>query len=229
MNHFMSSLTKFVISQIIVIPIFILILNVFFPVAGKLDRNLIEIWMTAQGDFYLQDHWALATLGHQYIKWILIFCMLLVFVKWILSFNLKQNSEYQWRCGYFFLMLLLPSILIGALKAHSVHACPWNMTLSTQDHFIWILDATAGHCFPGGHASAGFSLMAGYFVYRDRDIKLAHFYLIAGVVLGFAMGWAQMMRGAHFLSHNLWTGVIIWTVNVVSYLIYYSKLNPKQY
>ena len=259
----MSSLSKFAISQIIVIFMLVLILYVFFPVAGALDRHIIENWMTSQGEFYLREHWALATLGHEYVKWILIFCMLLVLLRWILSFNFKhsktklnknnesksnesktkeiktkhsktkqsqfkQNSENQWRSGYFFLMLLLPIILISVLKAHSVHACPWNMTLSVQDHFTWILNATAGHCFPGGHASAGFSILAGYFVYRDRDTKLAHFYLIAGIVLGFAMGWAQMMRGAHFLSHNLWTGVIIWTVNVVSYLIFYSKLNPKR-
>lgn len=233
----MSFLSKFAMYQLIIISMLAVVLYVFFPIAGALDRNIIENWMTSQGNFYLREHWALVTLGHQYVKWILIFCMLLVLLRWIVSFNFKQsrtkqsqsNQKYgnQWRSGYFFLMLLLPIMLIGILKAHSVHACPWNMTLNTQDHFIWILDAKAGHCFPGGHSSAGFSIMAGYFLYRDRDKKLAHFYFIAGIVLGFAMGWAQMMRGAHFLSHNLWTGLIIWTVNVISYLIFYSKLNPK--
>ena len=65
--------------------------------------------------------------------------------------------------------------------------------------------------------------MAGFFVFRLSQPKRAYFFLIAGVILGFAMGWAQMMRGAHFLSHNLWTGWIIWFVNVIVYLFYYRK------
>ncbi len=42
--------------------------------------------------------------------------------------------------------------------------------------------------------------MAGYFVYRISNRKRAYFLLIAAVILGLTMGWAQMMRGAHFLK-----------------------------
>ncbi|EMU16832.1 hypothetical protein ABNIH16_20160, partial [Acinetobacter baumannii ABNIH16] len=40
-----------------------------------------------------------------------------------------------------------------------------------------------------------------------------------GILLGFMMGWAQMMRGAHFLSHNLWTGWVVWAINILFYAI----------
>lgn len=226
MRCLMSSLSKFIWIQTIVIPLFALILYFIFPVAGNLDRSLIEHWMTPQGEFYLKGHWALAALGHQYVKWILIFCAVLVLGQFILSIKLKQSSMDRWRYGYFFVLLLIPGMLIGLLKSHAAHACPWDMTVNHATYFTWIFNATAGHCFPGGHASAGFSIMAGYFIYRDRNLTRAHFYLIAGIVLGFAMGWTQMMRGAHFLSHNLWTGLIIWTVNVMAYLLFYRKLNP---
>ena len=66
--------------------------------------------------------------------------------------------------------------------------------------------------------------MAGYFVYRMSNPKRAYFFLIAAVILGLAMGWAQMMRGAHFLSHNLWTGWIIWCLNVIGYALFSHKL-----
>ncbi len=52
--------------------------------------------------------------------------------------------------------------------------------------------------------------------------KRAYFFLVSGCILGFAMGWAQMMRGAHFLSHNLWTAWVIWLVNVVFYFFNYK-------
>ena len=37
------------------------------------------------------------------------------------------------------------------------------------------------------------------------------------------MGWAQMMRGTHFLSHNLWTAWVIWLVNVLAYALCYKQ------
>ncbi len=37
------------------------------------------------------------------------------------------------------------------------------------------------------------------------------------------MGWAQMMRGAHFLSHTLWTGWIIWGLNVMAYALFADR------
>ena len=70
--------------------------------------------------------------------------------------------------------------------------------------------------------------MAGYFVFRQSNQKRAYFFLFSGVILGFAMGWAQMMRGAHFLSHNLWTAWIIWLINVIFYLLYDKKFNLVQ-
>ncbi|MBV6618996.1 phosphatase PAP2 family protein, partial [Acinetobacter baumannii] len=100
------------------------------------------------------------------------------------------------------------------------HACPWNMVHpNTLGSYIWDFSAKHGHCFPGGHASAGFILMTGYFVYRLEQPKRAYFYLFSGILLGFMMGWAQMMRGAHFLSHNLWTGWVVWAINILFYAI----------
>ena len=61
--------------------------------------------------------------------------------------------------------------------------------------------------------------MTGYFVYRLEQPKRAYFYLFSGILLGFMMGWAQMMRGAHFLSHNLWTGWVVWAINILFYAI----------
>lgn len=53
---------------------------------------------------------------------------------------------------------------------------------------MWDLSATAGHCFPGGHASSGFALLVGYFIYRVTQPKRAYFFLIASCILGMGMG-----------------------------------------
>ncbi|VFQ42503.1 phosphatase PAP2 family protein [Desulfoluna butyratoxydans] len=66
----------------------------------------------------------------------------------------------------------------------------------------------SGRCFPAGHASGGFALMALARLYGDRRRKMAG--LGAGVALGWVMGGYQMMKGAHFLSHTVVTMVIAW-------------------
>ncbi len=143
---------------------------------------------------------------------------------WLASLKWQNWYIRRWEFGYFFSMVVLTTASIGILKSQSAHACPWDMTIPTHNGILWDFSATAGHCFPGGHASSGFALMAGYFVYRISNRKRAYFLLIGAVILGLAMGWAQMMRGAHFLSHNLWTGWIIWCINVIGYTLFSHKL-----
>ncbi|EPQ2782997.1 phosphatase PAP2 family protein, partial [Acinetobacter baumannii] len=129
-------------------------------------------------------------------------------------------KPYRWQYGYMFFVSMLGSSIVGLIKSQSAHACPWNMVHpNTLGSYIWDFSAKHGHCFPGGHASAGFILMTGYFVYRLEQPKRAYFYLFSGILLGFMMGWAQMMRGAHFLSHNLWTGWVVWAINILFYAI----------
>lgn len=199
------------------------LLLIFFPIGGTLDLQLIHPWLNASGQFILRNNWYLAELSHHYIKNLLITIYLSFFILWLGSFKFKKLNAFGWSYGYFFSLVVLSTTMIGLLKSQSAHACPWNITLPSSQGFFWDFSATQGHCFPGGHAATGFALMTGYFVFRLADKKRAYFFLITGSILGFALGWAQMMRGAHFLSHNLWTAWIIWLVNVVFYLLNYNK------
>ena len=199
------------------------VLLIFFPVGGALDLALIHPWISPSGQFLLRDNWYLAELNHRYVKDLIIALYGSFLLLWLASFKVQKLKAMRFSYGYFLIMVIISTSVIGLLKSQSAHACPWNITLPSAEGFFWDFSATQGHCFPGGHASTGFALMAGFFVFRLSQPKRAYFFLIAGVILGFAMGWAQMMRGAHFLSHNLWTGWIIWFVNVIVYLFYYRK------
>jgi membrane-associated PAP2 superfamily phosphatase len=55
------------------------------------------------------------------------------------------------------------------------------------------------HCFPAGHASGGFALFAFYFARRRRA------WFAVPMAYGWAMGMYQILKGAHFLSHTLFT------------------------
>jgi membrane-associated PAP2 superfamily phosphatase len=67
-----------------------------------------------------------------------------------------------------------------------------------------------GNCFPAGHASGGFSLMSSYFIFYGRSRGRAIAGLLAGLALGSLFGFGQVARGAHFVSHNIWTAAVCW-------------------
>ncbi|EGH48545.1 PAP2 superfamily protein, partial [Pseudomonas syringae pv. pisi str. 1704B] len=80
--------------------------------------------------------------------------------------------------------------MIHYLKSHTSVYCPVETTLygGSQAHIEWfrnfnlLHEAGAGRCWPGGHASSAFSLLALYFVARRycwRHSKV----LLAGILL----------------------------------------------
>lgn len=213
----------FIKKQIIFLAFCLFVLWQWFPVDGSLDFYLIQPWISTTGQFYLKHDFYLEVINHKYVKNILIAVYLGFFVMIGASFKYESLKKSRWNYSYFLILVIITTSTIGILKSQSDHACPWDMIIQEQHSYSWILNKTNGHCFPGGHASTGFALMAGYFIFRDQDKKRAYFYLCAGLILGFGMGWAQMMRGAHFLSHNLWTGWITWMINVIAYAIFQTR------
>ena len=75
-------------------------------------------------------------------------------------------------------------------------------------------------CFPAGHASAGYAWMALYFFFLATRPQWRWLGLAVGIVLGLLFGVVQQLRGAHFLSHDLWTAVICWSCALGGYLLY---------
>ncbi|MCH7305882.1 phosphatase PAP2 family protein [Acinetobacter higginsii] len=208
-------------SFLLLVSFFILLF--VFPVGGTIDMQLIQPWVSQHGGFPYKNDWFLDKLNHTYVKQLLTLVYVVFFFLWCASFKVEKLKPQRWQYGYMFWVSMLCTGIVGLLKAHSYHACPWYMTHETPTGFIWDFSATAGHCFPGGHASTGFALVTGYFVYRLYQTQRAWFYLVAAMIIGFAMGWAQMMRGAHFLSHNLWTAWVCVAVNLVLYAFTYKR------
>ena len=219
-----SESNKFFLGNSLLLGVLFLVLWFVFPVGGAIDMHLIQPWIDSTGHFPLKNNWYLVEINHKILKHIVIAFYVCVLITWITSFKSEKLKAYRWQLGYLFWVSILSTAVVGLLKAHSAHACPWSMTEQTVAGYIWNFSARNGHCFPGGHASTGFSLISGFFVFRKSNIKIAYFFLFIGLVLGFTMGWGQMMRGAHFLSHNLWTGWVIFAFNLILYRIFYKKL-----
>ncbi len=111
----------------------------------------------------------------------------------------------------FFLLLCLIFIplAVAIIKRYSGVFCPAELTRYGGKQALRMLfqsrppGAEVGHCFPGGHASAGFALVAFSLLPRGRTTRWG---LLAGALtVGWGMGVYQMAKGAHFLTHTLTT------------------------
>jgi membrane-associated PAP2 superfamily phosphatase len=114
-------------------------------------------------------------------------------------------------------------LLVPLIKRVSLTSCPWSLAefggaASYVSHWAWgRTDGGPGHCFPSGHASGAFSFLAGWWALRVSAPRAARWWLVLTVVVGLVFGWGQMMRGAHYASHTLWTAWICWAVTVASW------------
>lgn len=113
-------------------------------------------------------------------------------------------------------VVLLPS-LVGGLKKVTDLACPRAISdYGGEVPFIHLFDSrpsetTRNHqCFPAGHASAGFSLLALPLLSRSPRRRV---WLLGGaLVTGWITGIYKMMIGDHFLSHTITTMLLAWLV-----------------
>ena len=131
----------------------------------------------------------------------------------VLTITLFSNPFF-----FVFIGMFSANSAVGILKHLSIHGCPNDLLMyGGKLPFLKLfsdlpLGVKAGHCFPGGHASGGFALVTFYFAFKSSKPRFAKAMLVISLLLGFAMGWAQIMRGEHFLSHNLWSAWVVWLV-----------------
>lgn len=196
------------------------ILYVFFPIKGSIDQALSLPWVDAQGHYYLRDNWWLVHIGHDLLKkgvWLIAFGYTLVLIA---GYWQEKWRAYRSICLYVVICMIVSTSWVGLLKSQSEHACPWNIVEIHNNTVAWTKHVIGlGKCFPGGHASAGFALIALYFAHRKSNPKLAVALLAFGLIYGATMSGVQMLRGAHFLSHNLWTLWWTWVIDLAIYMI----------
>ncbi|MCE9593660.1 MAG: phosphatase PAP2 family protein [Planctomycetes bacterium] len=124
---------------------------------------------------------------------------------------------------YVALCLGVAPLIIAALKHASFKHCPYDLLMyGGKGTYTGLLDPPvpgerAGGCFPAGHASGGFALMSLYLVwFRSRPQRARRVWL-AAFVFGNVLGLTRVAQGAHFLSHHLWTAILVWAIVLVLY------------
>lgn len=185
------------------------------------DFSELDLWMAhwfgSASGFPLESHWLWRDLLHDDIRlwpWVLELG-LLVSIFWPLG-TLKKLPMA--RRAQLALTTLVALLVVSTIKIYSRSSCPWDLqqfggVATYVSHWSWgVRDGGTGGCFPAGHASAGFAFIGGFFVFRHVLPKTAWRWFAGAMLVGALFGLAQQIRGAHYMSHTLWTAWFCWTV-----------------
>jgi membrane-associated PAP2 superfamily phosphatase len=202
--------------------------------ASGLDLLSARPWGSVHG-FPLHDNWFLSTVLHDDARraaWLPALWLIVgVWLPTGVLRRLSRSRRVQWTAT-----TLLALAAIALLKHASHTSCPWDLAefggaASRVSHWAFgTPDGGPGHCFPAGHASAAFAFVSGYFALRGVSRTQARAWLVGALGVGLVLGGAQQLRGAHFMSHTLWTGWLCWTiawlVDLVVRAFYRKKETP---
>lgn len=183
--------------------------------AGGQDLAAAHIFGSSNG-FPLRDQWFFVHVLHEGARrlgWALVMFLTLS-VWWPKGFLRRLDASERLQMA---VSALLALAVISITKNLSSTSCPWDLAefggvARHVSHWaLGVVDGGGGRCFPAGHASAGFSFLGGYFALRRNAPTAARWWLAGSLLAGFVLGGSQQMRGAHFMSHTLWTGWLCWT------------------
>lgn len=205
-----------------------LIIHLWVPLVALLLMAIAL--MVLHGDQWLADrlyawqghHWALRSNFiteksiHIFGRDLSTAAWLGVLAAWIVTRTRTNLSHWRRPLAYLALSTLLATALVAWVKSWSNMDCPWDLARYGGDRvFVDLfglrpIGLSRGACFPAGHASAGYAWMALYFFFLTTRPRWRWLGLSVGVGLGALFGFSQQLRGAHFLSHDLWTAAICW-------------------
>ena len=201
---------------------------------SNLDFALSHLFYQPGVGFVGRHSWLLEDVLHDRIKQAVIALGVLAIAGFLLSLPPTRLAPWRRPLGYLVLALGLSTSIVTPLKALTGVHCPWSLVeFGGAETFTPLLSERAptlkpGRCWPGGHASAGFSLLALFFMLRDRSPRAARIALATALGLGTVLSIGRVMQGAHFFSHNLWTLLFDWTICLACYRLVLYRATPAE-
>ena len=176
-------------------------------------------WLVTDQDFWL---WLVLYKG---VK----ICIVVFGVGLIIAYIRRARQELL----LLILAIALVPILIGLGKKTSNIHCPSAIEYFNGDKpYVRLLGTypadfvqiKPGKCYPAGHASGGFALMALFFFFKRKSYR--YFGLALGIALGWIMGFYQITKGAHFFSDTVVTMLVAWLVILLLRLLTHTPASP---
>jgi membrane-associated PAP2 superfamily phosphatase len=221
-------------------------------IGALLLTALLVLWIGAATDLDLMladaafDHasmtfpwrhaWLTEVFAHVALKRALIVLgsCFIVMATWDLLSARAWSALRRFQMRVVALSAILVPAAITLTKHLSVSHCPWDLVrYGGVEPYVRLLEAMprgtlAGGCMPAGHAATALwmvSLAVFFLPARPRAAIAAALVLLAA---GFGVGWMQQLRGAHFLTHTLWSMWIACAIVGTLYLLMKPSVPPSQ-
>ena len=165
-------------------------------------------------DFPWRHAWLTETFSHGILKMMLTLaavCCILLALHDVARPQPGRSPLQRLRLRVIGLSALLVPLVTSSLKQASVAHCPWDLArYGGSEPYLRLFDALPfgvqpGHCLPAGHASSALWLVSLCVLWLPERPRSALRALLAALAVGGAVGWLQQLRGAHFLTHTLWS------------------------
>jgi len=183
---------------------------------SSIDLWLADHWYALEGQRWAwRNHWLSYELIHHRGKQLLIGFGLVMLTLIALGLHFARFGKWRLPLIYCLTSMMVIPVAIARFKSISPVPCPWDLSryggdIVYQHTFSYSFGPTGmGHCFPSGHAAGGFALFALYFA-ACRYTRRPVIFLFPGLAVGLVFALGQQARGAHFLSHDLWTMGLCW-------------------
>lgn len=186
---------------------------------------VVARWVGSPAGFAWRDAWWASRMLHDGGRWVAWALLLaLVWAAWRTPAapavpNQAPTRAERWR---WLAVMLAAAVAVPTLKRFSRTSCPWDLaefggTAAYVSHWRFgLADGGPGHCFPSGHAVAAFAFIGLYFMWREHNLRRARVWLAVVGTAGLVFGGAQLLRGAHFPSHTLWSAWLCWAIHVAA-------------
>ncbi len=185
-----------------------------------IDWHLANFWYQSEGGSWaLRNDWFTQTILHDGGHDLALALYVILLILYLCSFKLSLLTQYKAGLAYLSLSLPVATLTVSLLKRLTRVDCPWSISdFGGQYQYqswlenLWSPVVGAGHCFPSGHASSAYMFFGLFFFSRHYWPKKAPLILIVTIIMGLTFGFAQQLRGAHFISHDLTSAFICWLV-----------------
>jgi membrane-associated PAP2 superfamily phosphatase len=191
---------------------------------GRLDLTIARWFFDdVRRVFPLTNDWLLKTVLHdgaRMLSAVAALALLGVAVTTWLTRKPRTLHAHRESLLYVSFATVAGAAIVGLAKHFSSHACPWDLALfggTAPYHPLLVAHAAllnVDGCFPAAHPLAGYAWLAVGFALYPVERRRAWQSWAVALALGTLFGAVQIARGAHFLSHVLWSAWIVWAVNV---------------
>ncbi|WP_168188034.1 phosphatase PAP2 family protein [Hahella sp. CCB-MM4] len=214
------------------LPLFLFLISNLLLEYENLDIELADAIFSWEGyHWFLRNFWITNNLIHSGGRALVGLLVVLVLLGLASTWIFPTLRHYRPGLIYLFTVVALSLSLVSLFK-HITHInCPWDLQRYGGNYpyhplYDAIFSTSGGSCFPAGHASGGYAWVALYFFCVMYKYQWRRAALMFGLILGLTFGIAQQLRGAHFLSHDIWTLCICWYTSLSIYHFFFARMEP---